>query len=270
MIEGRSAWRLLLPLGLIFLGVALLCNNLGIAPGLWDFITGLWPLLLIGLGALLLFGRRFNWPWRRRASTAFSEPRGALRAVRLDLTGRAGFLDLEAGSASSLDLLSGKIPEGTHAEVLSSGETAAVRFRQEQSVAWWPWGDNVSNWELRLHPDVTWSLTIDGGGESEIDLSGLRVPNLAVDGHPGSLKIKLPRRGQTQVQVSGRLGDLTLRVPEGVAARIHQPTGALGSSKIDSVRFPWLGDVYQSPDFHSAADRVEIKLDSSLGELRIV
>jgi hypothetical protein len=30
-----------------------------------------------------------------------------------------------------------------------------------------------------------------------------------------------------------------------------------------------LGDVYQSPDFDSAADRVEIHLDSSLGELRI-
>lgn len=269
-MQGRSAWRLILPLGLIFLGVALLCNNLNIVPGLWDFITGLWPLLLIGLGALLLFGRRLSWPWSRGASIPFSEPRGDLQAVKLDLSGRAGTLALEAGSASSLDLLSGKVPEGTRAEVLSSGATAAVRFRQERSVSWWPWGANVSDWELRLHPTVTWSLQIGGVGESEIDLTGLRVPDLIVDGHVGSLKIKLPRNGQTQVKVSGRLGDLTVRVPEGVAARIHRPAGMLGSSKIDPARFPLLGDVYQSPDFDAAADRVDIKLDSSLGELRIV
>lgn len=269
-MQGYSVWRIVLPLGLIVLGLALLCSNLGIVPGLWDFIIGLWPLLLIGLGALLLLGRRISWPWSRSESQPFSEPRGELAAVRLDLSGRAGTLDLESGSANSLDLLAGKLPEGIHAEMVSAGDAATVRFRQDRALNWWPWGGNVGDWDLRLHPDVAWTLQVGGFGESELDLTGLHVPTLVVENHVGALKIKLPSAGQTHVKVRGRLGDLILRVPTGVAARIHRPSGSLGAAKIDTTRFPLLGDAYQSADFDTAADRVEIHLDSSLGELRVL
>ena len=271
-MEGRSLWKLLLPLGLIFLGLALLCSNLGIAPGLWNFIIGLWPLLLIGLGLAVLLGWRGNWGWIGYSgrSVPFNLPLDQVRTASMDLSSRAGTLSLEAASTSSQDLLGGKIPEGSRTDVDSAGQSARIRFHHRSPASWWPFGGSAGEWDLRLHPDVTWTLKVGGGvGETELDLTDLRVTDLQVEGHVGEVKIRLPRQGQTTVAVGGRLGDLTLRIPDGMAARIHRPGGSLGSTRINTTRFPQNGDVYESPGFESAVDWVEIRLDSSLGDLRI-
>ena len=270
-MERRSLWRIIIPGGLIFLGLALLCNNLGIVPGLWDFIVGLWPLLLILLGIALVLGWRAGWPWKAAKSVPINEPLGEVTNATLDLSGRAEELLLEAAGANSQDLLGGKVPEDSRTEVKISGSSALVRVLRDRSTAWWPWAGTGGQWELRLHPGITWSLRVVGGvGETNLNLADLQVTELWVDGHGGNLQIRLPRTGQAQVRIGGRLGDLTLRVPAGVAARIHPPSGTVSSARIDTGRFPQLGDVYQSAGFESADDRVEIWQDSSLADLRII
>ena len=86
---------------------------------------------------------------------------------------------------------------------------------------------------------------------------------------PTRLKIKLPRRGQCVVAVAGHIDDLTLRVPDGVLARIYPPAG--GTSRIDTVRFPLRDDAYESPGFGAAVDWIEIRLDgAAISNLRIL
>lgn len=268
-MEGRTLWRVILPAGLIFLGLALLCSNLGIVPGLWDFLVGLWPLLLIGIGAALLLGWR-GWNWRPRRSMPVNEPLGDVQSATLDLSGRVGELSLEAAGPNSHDLLGGKAPEGSRAEVEASGQSVQVRIRRDSALAWLPFGGWAGEWDLHLHPNVSWSLRVAGDtNEAKLDLANLRVTELKWDGQADNVKLMLPQRGQTEVRIGGRLGDLTVRVPQGVAGRIHQAGGNLGSYRVDTVRFPLVGDIYESPDFESATDRVEIWLDGPLGDLRI-
>ena len=45
---------------------------------------------------------------------------------------------------------------------------------------------------------------------------------------------------------------------------------ALGSNQIDPARFPRIGDVYQSLDYGTAANRVDIDVRGGVGSLRVV
>ena len=60
-----------------------------------------------------------------------------------------------------------------------------------------------------------------------------------------------------------------MEVPPGVAARIRTRM-ALGSSQIDETRFPRIGDVYQSLDYGTAANHVDIDASGGVGSLRII
>jgi hypothetical protein len=45
---------------------------------------------------------------------------------------------------------------------------------------------------------------------------------------------------------------------------------ALGSSQIDESRFPRSGDGHASPDFASAANRVDLDISGGVGAVRVV
>jgi hypothetical protein len=45
---------------------------------------------------------------------------------------------------------------------------------------------------------------------------------------------------------------------------------AIGTSQVDLVRFPRAIDGYQSPDYETAANRVDIDAQGGVGTLRIV
>ena len=270
-MERRSLWKLVLGLVLIVIGLALLLNNLNILPGLWRFIAGLWPIALVavGLAALLGWRKGFTLPWQTDKSVPINEPLGDVRTARLDLSGHIGDLEVEAAGAGSQDLLGGKTPASSRLQVENAGSSASIWLTQK-GLGRLPWISPKDTWELRLNPTVAWTLRVDANlGEGELDLTDLRVQELQLGGHMGELKVKLPRRGQCVVTASGQMDDLTLRVPDGVAARIHP--AASGTSRIDAVRFPMSEGAYESAGFSVAVDWVEITLDgAAVGSLRVL
>ena len=75
----------------------------------------------------------------------------------------------------------------------------------------------------------------------------------------------LPRAaGATTVKAQAGAASLTFEVPAGVAARIRTRM-ALGSAQVDQSRFPASGGGYESPDFATAANRVEIDARAGSG-----
>ena len=72
----------------------------------------------------------------------------------------------------------------------------------------------------------------------------------------------------TEVKTEHGAASLSIEVPAGVAARIRSRI-TLGSSQIDEARFPRIGDVYQSLDYGTAANRVDIDASGGVGSLRI-
>ncbi|MGZ9160341.1 MAG: hypothetical protein ACXW4T_04165, partial [Candidatus Limnocylindrales bacterium] len=83
-------------------------------------------------------------------------------------------------------------------------------------------------------------------------------------------RVLLPRAaGVTTVKAEAGAASLTLEVPSGVAARIRSRM-ALGSSSIDETRFPRVGDIYQSVDYGTAENRVDLDLQGGVGSVRVI
>ncbi|MBI4202315.1 MAG: hypothetical protein HY532_04270 [Chloroflexi bacterium] len=57
-------------------------------------------------------------------------------------------------------------------------------------------------------------------------------------------------------------------MPEGVAARIRTDTG-LSSVDVDTERFPKVGDYYQSPNYGSAARRMEVEIKGGVSDITV-
>ena len=63
-------------------------------------------------------------------------------------------------------------------------------------------------------------------------------------------------------------GKVVVRVPSGIAAKIHATSG-LGKVIVDS-RFSKIDDnTYQSPNYDSAANKVEITVNSGAGDVSV-
>ena len=45
---------------------------------------------------------------------------------------------------------------------------------------------------------------------------------------------------------------------------------AIGSNQIDETRFPRVGDVYQSADYDTATDRIDLDVQGGAGSLRVI
>ncbi len=162
---------------------------------------------------------------------------------------------------------------GLDARVQRSGDVLQARLRPRDAFNW-PGAigpDRYSlDWTLALTPDVPLALDLQtGASDNHIDLTGLRVTDLRIECGASSTHVRLPSgSGHTRVDLHYGAASLELQVPEGVAARIRV-RGALMGVAIDQRRFPRSGDEYQSPDFASATDRVEIDAEGGVGSIKV-
>jgi hypothetical protein len=74
--------------------------------------------------------------------------------------------------------------------------------------------------------------------------------------------------GATSVRAEAGAASLTFEVPDGVAARIRTRM-ALGSTRIDEARFPRVGDGFQSMDYGSALNRIDLDIQGGVGSLQV-
>ncbi len=85
----------------------------------------------------------------------------------------------------------------------------------------------------------------------------------------GNLVIILPAgAGETEVAINGAAANVEIRVPDGVAARITADV-TLGDADIDTGRFPRRGGGYESADYATAENRVDITINVSLGRVAV-
>ena len=109
-----------------------------------------------------------------------------------------------------------------------------------------------------------------GASRAVLDVRDLRVRSLELQTGASETRVLLPRAaGATTVRAQAGAASLTFEVPQGVAARIRSRM-ALGSAQIDQARFPPSSGGYESPDYATAANRVEITIEGGLGSVRVV
>jgi hypothetical protein len=126
------------------------------------------------------------------------------------------------------------------------------------------------NWTVRLSRKVPLSIDIDAGASSSVlDLSYLQLKELNVEAGVGHMDVLFPAEGDRMTaRIQGGVGELVLRIPESVAARVRVE-GGLGGKQLSS-RFHQAGDgTYETAGYGSAANRLDVVVEGGVGSLRV-
>ncbi len=225
--------------------------------------------LVVALGAGL-------WLWSGNAQLVHqpvSQPLGAASSADVTITLNIGQLRIGALSQPNT-LIAGDISYVDSSSVTRDfamrGDTAAFTLREQDSYAnsLIKQGNDAIIWDLRLNPATPMRLTIATDvGNSMIDLAQLHLTDLDLKSGVGNTTLTLPRQGHVQARVSGDVGNVTIRIPDGVAVRIESSAG-LGDISV-SGDYRRQGDVYVSPDFDTAANRIDLHASSGIGAITI-
>lgn len=257
-------WSFTSPVLWIVVGALLLLSTTGrLGQGPGELISGYWPWVALGLGIWFLVGAFL--PWGHRATEALVLPlNGALDA---DVRIRFGAGDLTTHAAEPGHLIDGAFEGGVSHRL--SGKSH-VELSQDTTYGF-PWIDRRSRWDVGLTAEVPLDLKVEAGASrATLDLYDVRLRKLQLQTGASETRVRLPRAaGVTNVRAEAGAASITFEVPVGVAARIRSRM-ALGSTHVDETRFPRVGDIYQSLDYATAENRIDMDIQGGVGSVRVV
>ena len=250
------------------LGVLFLLSTLGILTvNIWGVF---WPLILVLVGVWVLMGGLFGpkAPSKEVESVAIPLEGAGRGAIRIKHG--AGRLQVNAGAQSD-QLASGTFSGGVDYQTERDGETLKLEMRGRGGG--WPFAFrswSSLDWSVSLTDAVELSLALESGAnETRLDLTDLKVTDLSLKTGASSTEIILPSgAGHTRARVRAGAAEVKIQVPDGVAARIRAK-GGISDISVDKGRFPRSGDTYESSDYETAENKVEIDAEIGVGSLGV-
>jgi hypothetical protein len=265
-------------LTLIVGGVLIAWGALGVlnALGLIQVsVCGLfWALLFVAFGAWLIWGAVSRAPGTEEEEVAI--PLEGASAAHITISHAAGRFQLQGGAAAD-HVVEGRFTGGLLHRERRVGDRLDVDMRvrgEGLATALLPWKwptTRGAEWMVHLNEIIPLDVKIEGGAsDNRIDLANLKVRDLRLETGASATKLTLPSSaGHTRAKVTCGAGTVEIRVPPGVAARIRARS-SLGEAKVDRARFPAVSSgVYESPDYESATDKVELMVEASLGSAEV-
>lgn len=267
MKRNSAFWGLVL----IVFGGLMLLNTLG-----WlhfDIWRVFWPSLVILLGIWVLWQAQTGGSALETENIAI--PLDGARQARVLIQHGAGELRLRSG-ASPHNLLEGAFDGGVEQQSSRRGDNLDISLKvphQGIPFVFFPGIFNSGSrirWDMRVNPDIPLALELHtGANDAHLDLSTVQVTELAIQTGASATQVDLPAQVEfTRVKVSAGVASVTLNVPDGVAARLDVNGGLLGVD-VDLSRFPKVEGVYQSVDYATAAQRVEISVEAGVGSISV-
>jgi hypothetical protein len=202
-----------------------------------------------------------------------SQPLGAAKSADVTIAMGVGRLRLAELSQPG-ELIAGEIayPQTNRVDRTFEmrGDTAAFTLQEQDSQRndLVKYRNDDAVWDLRLTQTTPLRLAIEAGiGESTLDFTQLKLTDLDLKTGIGATTLTLPREGHLQAHVQGGVGNTTLRIPAGVAVRIALDAGV---GKVEVLgNYQRRGNSYISPNFDSAANRVDLTASSGIGTITI-
>jgi hypothetical protein len=256
---------------LVALGFLFLANNLGlIAVNVWSLF---WPVFLILLGVWFLVGSQRGGQDVKIVSG--SVDLGDAARAGITIKHGAGRLT-HSGKAESGKLVSGTFALGLDSRVKTSGDKLDVVLQPSTPdfpdiIFPWNWfGGRGIEWDFSLSDQIPLDLVFEiGAVDAHLDLSELNVKDLVIKTGASSTNLTLPAAaGASHLKIEAGAATLNVKVPEGVAARIEASAG-LATVSVDQARFPRQNGYYQSPDYDSAANKVDIRIETGMATIDI-
>ena len=209
-----------------------------------------------------------------------AEPLNSATTVRIDIHAGDGNLTIDRITGGEQMLASGTLQyfekQGppTRSLVSSNGQAALTLRGGAAGQPWFrlPWAacNGATEWQVHINPGVSSDIKAHSdGGNLKLDLAGMTVTHIAADTGGGNVEVTLPDSvADLNVIAKTGAGNVTVHIPHGVAARIHATSG-LGKAIIDPQFSKTDQNTYQSPDFDSAFNRVEITIQSGAGNVSV-
>lgn len=156
---------------------------------------------------------------------------------------------------------------GPQPKIRVAGNAVEIAYRGVRPVIW-----RRQSAQVALNTSIPWHIEVpDGLFKSTLDLAGLKVTAVTVDGGASQVEIRLPRpSGMVPVRFLSGASIITVRRPNGVAVRAVVRGGAT-KVQLDGRRVEWTDDTpLHLSDYVDAADRYELEFTSGANDLTIV
>ena len=257
-------------------------------------VGGIILVLMLGAAAGTAFSRSMTSS--KVLSDNIMEPHNGATSAKVDIDTAEGNLTIDQLNGDEQTLASGilQYPEGqsqpTRTLNMNNSQTTLTLKNGISGRPWFhlPWAacNAATEWQIHLNPTVSSDITAhSGGGNVRLDLAGMTVTHVSADTRGGNVNVVLPDNaanlnvnatsgaGDVTVEFGGNLtgsstviaksgaGNVLVNLPSGIAARIHVTSG-LGKVIVDSQFNKIDNKTYQSPDYDSAANKIEITLNS--------
>ncbi len=232
-----------------------------------------------------------------------SEPLDGATTATVDIDSGPGNLTIDALPGDEPLLASGSLQyfeqQGAPAHSVHAENSRATLQLKGKSGgrprSWLPWQacTGGTDWQIHLNPAIASDITAHtAGGNVRLGLADMAVAHLAVDTGGGNLDVVLPEHaanlsvaartgggnvtvavgsdttGANTVEAASGAGNVVVHLPSGLAARLHATSG-LGKVIVDPPFSRIDKQTYQTPDFDSAADKVDIRAHSGAGNVRV-
>lgn len=256
---------------LILVGVLLFLSNLGILViDVWKVIV---PSIVILIGILTIWGATRPHPELQARSLQLPLD-GATRAA-LRLRFGAGRL-LVHGGASAPSLVEGTFRGGVESHIRRSGSEAQVDLRVPADFflhafsPWMWWSGQRMDWDVSLAESIPVSLDVEtGASEAVLDLTRLMVDELKLSSGASSVQIRMPSgMSLTKARIASGAASLVIAVPDGISARI-EVDGGLAGIRVNGARFPKTDKIYRSPDYDTAAKRLDLHIEAGVASVEV-
>ena len=200
--------------------------------------------------------------------------------AKVDINAGDGNLTIDRLTESEQMLANGTLQyyekQGLPTRTLASGNGQTILTLRAGGTRrpWFhlPWAvcNGATEWQIHLNPTVSTDIKAHSdGGNVKLNLAGMAVSRVLADTGGGNMDVVLPDNpANLSVTAKTGAGNVVVHIPNGVSARIYATTG-LGKA-IVSPRFSKTdNNTYQSPDFESAANKVEITASSGAGNVSV-
>jgi len=230
-----------------------------------------------------------------------AEPLNGATAARVDIDAGSGNLRIDRLTDADHLLATGTLEyfanQGVPTRTLASSDGLATLTLAGHGIGkprfHFPWEacNGGTEWQIHLNPTISSDLNAHSeGGNIQLDLAGMAVTCVLADTGGGNLDVVLPDNaanlnvaaktgagnvtveigygiaGSSVVTANSGAGNVVVCLPSGVAARIHATVG-LGKATVDP-QFGQTGkDTYQTSDFDSAIDKVDLTVHSGAGNV---
>ncbi len=276
---------------------------------LWYELWRFWPLLLVALGVHLIVGRRypilvtafvtaliavafvgaaiFAESEGKIWINTFAEPLGDISKLNIRVANGIGSLELGSLRPESPNVAEGFFEAECRGAAMSfdkRGDEASIEIETDARVILCGWN---SYWRISLSRIPQTTLDIGTGASSIVlDLTDIKVVDLNVSAGASSIDITMPANaGSVDAHITAGASSINVQIPEGVEARIIRDSGissfdvsnrfpSLESRDIDThldetIASRHLDDIFESPGYRDASNRINIEFDVGVSSVSI-